>query len=134
MKVVAEQVGAFSRDQLILGPCGVGDAVVGLDELAWQRAGIAANGVPRRWREHAGMGGQSRQLATRVQAMAAVVRRLAGVYSQHGCVLVTHGPARADTGMPGRVGRMCICRSRECGEGGLASHLDVACVGCLVGA
>ena len=40
----------LSHHQLILGPGGVGDAVVGLDKLAWRRTGIAANRVPRWWR------------------------------------------------------------------------------------
>jgi hypothetical protein len=43
----------LSHNQLILGPCRVGDAVVGLDKLAWRRAGISANRVSRWWREHA---------------------------------------------------------------------------------
>lgn len=69
-------------------------------------------------------------------------------------LLVNHYTARADTGMTGRVGRLCVCRDmrprvrcqdrtddsvaaqqteawRMRRRSGLASHLDVACVGFL---
>lgn len=69
----------LSHDQLILGACRVGDAVVGLDKLARRRAGIAANRVPRRWRKHAGAGGQSSfELQVAGGGMIAVVLRLVG--------------------------------------------------------
>ena len=35
----------FSHDQLIVGPGGMGDAVVGLDKLARLRARVASDGI-----------------------------------------------------------------------------------------
>jgi hypothetical protein len=149
----------LSHDQLILGPRRVGDAVVGLDKLAWRRAGISANRVPRWWRQHAGIGGQS-SFERAGGGMIARVPRLVGGPGllttwllRCKVLLVNHYTARADTGMTGRVGRLCVCRDmrprvrsgpdgrssrgaddqawRMRRRNGLASHLDVACAGFL---
>lgn len=61
----------FSDDQLVFGPSGVGEGVVGLNELAWRQSGVVPYRIPgRRWEN---------TVRTSVQSA-----RIADGHSQHG--------------------------------------------------
>lgn len=57
IELVAEDIGAFSNDELIFGTGGVGEGIVGLDDGAWRVARVQiARGIAGRGRQDTGYG------------------------------------------------------------------------------